>query len=86
MKEFKNARVGVVDWKSAELPTKEHLDVLKPGDVVRLRTLDGSFFWAEVVGHYGRALKVRSLDNLPSGDVRIGDDFATSVGAVFFIV
>lgn len=88
MVECRNVRKRVVDWNHSGLPTAEALADLKVGDIVRLTLTSGSFLWAEVVARRdGRALLVRSLDRLPPEErVVPGQQFATSVGAVFMVL
>jgi hypothetical protein len=82
----RNFQKRVVDRWHSDLPAKAALNDLAAGSYVRLSTLDGSFFWAEVVRTDGKTIVVRSADNLPDGSVRIGERFTTSTGAVFNVV
>jgi hypothetical protein len=84
--ECKNQRKGAVDWLHCDLPSKEDLQAIKPGNYVRLQAEGGSYLWALVLRVYGRQLVVIADDTLRTAEVRRGDELVTSTSAVFSIV
>lgn len=82
----RNHRAACGDWVHTDLPDRQRLEGLRLGDYLRVSLESGQFFWVELVSRQGKRLLVRSVDNLPCGQVRIGDEFPTSTGAVFSIV
>lgn len=86
--EFINQRVKLnIDSQSrGQLPAKDALEALRPGNYVRLQAETGAYFWARVLRRYNKQLILVADDSLPSGDLRRGDEVTCSTGCVFAVV
>ena len=80
--ECRNHR-GQVDWQHTDLPDRQRLEGLRLGDYLRVSLESGQFFWVELVSRQGKRLLVRSVDNLPCGKIRIGEEFLDLHGGSF---
>ena len=80
---LKNAKEAVSVYASvADLPKWQDLNKLDTGNYVRLRTVDGSYFWAKILFKHGQRIvciaddNISEIQRLTTVECGMGDIFA----------